>query len=300
MSECYSPRIAYQKEEGSQPVFVKSRDYEFFSKVNDRSLRYKLLLLPCGKCPSCIANKSLEWTARLCKEAEAWKYQYFLTLTYDDDHLRYINKFGEVLIRDVNNPRFKFILKRDVQLFLKRFREKSGFELKYYICCEAGEDTGRTHWHAIFYLNEKINDLVFYSNNLYTSVLLSSCWKNGQVLCSSDVNERSIKYTIGYTLKKIGESKIQLMSKGLGLKYLNNKKEDIKFSNGFYLNNGFLINPPSYFIRKLKESKEADDIRWLQEYEDRPRSSVKITKTLDELLLEMFSLNDSKKGKGVF
>lgn len=298
--ECFTPRIAYQKEEGSQPIFVKSRDYEFFAKVNDRSLKYKLLLIPCGKCPSCIANKSLEWTARLCKEAEEWKYQYFITLTYDDKHLRFIDKNGQVFNRDVNDLRFKSILKRDVQLFLKRFREKTGYDMKYYICCESGETTGRTHWHAIFYLNDKIDDLKFYSNNLYTSDLLFSTWKNGDVLCSSDVNERSIKYTIGYTLKKLGESKIQMMSKGLGLKYLLDKKDDIKFSNGFYLNNGFMVNPPSYFIRKLKESTDADDIQWLKEYENRPRGSIKITKTLDELLLDLFAQKDIKKGKGIF
>lgn len=298
--ECLAPRIAYQKEEGSKPVFVNTRDYEFFSKFNDRSLNYKLLLLPCGKCPNCISNKSLEWTARLCKEAEEWKFQYFITLTYDDKHLKYFDNNGVVHIRDVNNPQFKHILKRDVQLFLKRFRFKTRFEMKYYICCESGEDTGRTHWHAIFYLNDKIDDLVFYSNNLYTSKILSSTWQNGQVLCSSDVNEHSIKYTIGYTLKKLGESKIQLMSKGLGLKFLEDKKEDIKFSNGFYLNNGFMVNPPSYFIRKLKESVLPEDIQWVKEYENRPRGSIKITKTLDELLSELFSQKESKKGKGVF
>lgn len=281
MSECLAPRIAYQEEEGKKPHFIRDNDYEFWAKVNDKNLHYKLLLVPCGKCPNCLQNKALEWTARLCKEAEEWKYTYFITLTYDEKHKKDLNK-------------------RDLQLFLKRFRNFSGFELKYYINGEYGEATERPHYHAIFFLNEKIPDLVFYGNNLYTSELFAKSWKNGNVLISSDVNERSIKYTIGYTLKKLGETKITLMSKGLGLKYLKDKKEDIKFSNGFYLNNGFLVNPPSYFIRKLKESSDPDDISWLEEYENQPRSSVKLTKTLEEMLFELLNLKQNTKGKGVF
>lgn len=283
MPKCLAPRIAYQKNEGEKPHFVKVRqsDYEDWAKFNDKTLKYKLLLLPCGKCPNCLQNKALDWTSRLMKEAEEWKYTYFITLTYDDCHKKDLNK-------------------RDIQLFLKRFRKESGYELKYYITGEYGETTLRPHYHAIFFLNEKIDDLKFYANNLYTSELFSKTWKNGQVLLSSDVNERSIKYTIGYTLKKIGESKITLMSKGLGLKYLNEKKESIKFSKGFYLNDGFLTEPPFYFIRKIKESECPDDIDWLKEYENPEVGSVKIDYTLEELIESMLRMKTNLKGKGVF
>lgn len=300
MPDCYAPRLAYQKNEGEKPIFIKNNDYEFYAKINDKSLKYKLLLVPCGHCPACVQNKALEWTSRLVKEAEEWKYTYFITLTYDDTHLRvpvYKKSTGELI-----RYREKSLNKRDIQLFLKRLRKFYDFdlELKYYICGEYGETTQRPHYHAIFFMNTKFNDLVFYANNLYTCSTLQKTWKQGNVLVSSDVNERSIKYTIGYTLKKIGDSKIQLMSKGLGLKYLNDKKEDIKFSNGFYLNNGFLVNPPSYFIRKMKESNLPEDIKWLEDYRNQPRGSIKITKTLDELLQDLLKIKDSKKGKGAF
>lgn len=281
MPSCLAPRIAYQKVEGDKPIFIRDNDYDFWAKLNDRSLHYKLLLIPCGKCPACVQNKALEWTSRLMKEAEEWKFTYFITFTYDDDHRKELNK-------------------RDLQLFLKRFRKNTGYELKYYIMGELGETTQREHYHAIFFLNDKLDDLVFYSNNLYTSKILSDTWQNGQVLVSKDVNERSIKYTIGYTLKKIGESKIVLMSKGLGLKYLKDKKDNIKFSKGFYLNNGFFVNPPSYFIRKLKESTLPDDIEWIKEYQNQPSSSKKLDFTLDDLLHSMLIKKQTMKGKGVF
>ena len=281
MPKCLNPRLAYQEYEGQVPRFITNRNYEEVARNVDRLTNVKLLMLPCGKCPSCVQNKALEWTSRLVKEAEEWEYTYFLTLTYDDIHVKNLNK-------------------RDIQLFIKRFRKDTGFNLKYYVSGEYGETTLRPHYHAIFFLNDKLSDLVFYKDNLFTSKLLKDSWKNGQVLVSNDVNERSIKYTIGYTLKKIGESKIQLMSKGLGLKYLENKKEDIKFSKGFYLNNGFLVNPPSYFIRKMKESSNPEDIAWLEEYNYQPSSSKKIDFTLEDLFRSMLEKQSNKKGKGVF
>lgn len=281
MPSCLAPRIAIQKEEGAKPIFIHDIDYEFWAKINDRHLNYKLLLLPCGKCSCCVQNKSLEWTSRLMKEAEEWKYTYFVTLTYSDSNLKDLNK-------------------RDIQLFLKRFRKATGFEFKYYVSGEYGETTLRPHYHAIFFLNDKLDDLEFYANNLYVSKLLNSTWKNGNVLVSSDVNERSIKYTIGYTLKKIGESKITLMSKGLGLKYLKEKKSNIQFSNGFYLNDGFFVSPPSYFIRKMKESNLVEDLKWLEDYENQPQSSKKIDFTIQELIDSMLNQKLSMKGKGAF
>lgn len=278
---CLNPRIAYQKNDGEKPVFIHDIDYEFWSKINVRHLHYKLMLLPCGHCSECMKKKSLEWTARLMKEAEEWNYTYFITLTYDDEHIKDLNK-------------------RDIQLFLKRFRKATGYECKYYICGEYGETTSRPHYHAIFYLNNKIEDLVFYANNLFTSVILSSTWQNGQVLLSSDVNERTIKYTIGYTLKKLGESKVILMSKGLGLKYLNNKKDDIKFSNGFYLNDGFFVETPSYLKRKIKESNDPSDIEWLEQIENSPRSSIRLTRTIEDMISEMLNSKNLLKGKGAF
>ena len=131
MPKCLSPRIAIQENEGAKPHFIHDLDYEYWARIYGSDLDKKLLLIPCGKCEACVQNKALEWTARLMKEAEEWKYTYFVTLTYDDNHVKDLNK-------------------RDLQLFLKRFRKKTGFEMKYYITGEYGEMTFRPHYHAIF------------------------------------------------------------------------------------------------------------------------------------------------------
>lgn len=298
MAECLKPRLAWQENDGEKPHFITSRDYIEVSKNNTYLVNKKLLLLPCGKCSNCLQNKSMEWTARLMKEAEEWEYCYFMTFTYDDSHLFY-DVGGLKVRRNVLDIRTHKQLKKDIRSF-NLMLTSYGYSHKYYFACESGENTGRTHWHAIIFLDFPLTDLVFYGNNLFTSQFIQKCWKNGLVTISSDVNRMSIQYTIGYTLKKLGEYKLQMVSKGLGFRYLKNKKNDIKFSNGFYLNKGYLINPPHYFIRKMKESSLPEDIEWVKAYENKETGSVKITKTLDDLFFEMVTKNISNKGKGVF
>lgn len=279
---CLNPRIAYQENEGEKPRFLRMRDYEFALGAYSKTAR--VLLIPCGTCSNCLKRRSAEWTARLLKEMEAHKFAYFITLTYDDDHLKELNK-------------------RDLQLFLKRYRKKYDLDLKYYICGEHGETTARPHYHAIFFQDKEIPDLRFYANNLFISKSFADCWKLGNCLISKQVNERSIKYTIAYTLKKLGEEKIVLMSKGIGLDYFKDNKERIKDFNGFYIQNGFKQKPPSYFRRKLKESTDPADIQYLIDKENEPKASTLLSGDYLGDLFRQFredSKNNNLKGKGVF
>lgn len=280
--ECLNPRIAIQDEPGKQPKFLKHRDLEYYVKLNDKVLNDNLLLLPCGKCPNCLENKAQAWTDRLIKEAEMWKYCYFLTLTYDDEHVKDLNK-------------------RDVQLWLKRFRKAHPGKVAYFVNGEYGETTFRPHYHAILFCDERIKDLVNFNNNLFVSEELNKTWSKGQVMVSQDVNERSIKYTIGYTLKKLGETKISLMSKGLGLRYLTENKEKIKRYNGFYTRNGRFASIPFYLMRKIKESEDIVDAEWLFLQSLEPVSSVQLSgSTIDDRLHELLNHKQTTKGKGVF
>lgn len=282
---CLKPRLAVQYHEGEKPRFLHVRDaddYEFF--VHTLSKDKKLLLIPCGKCPNCIKRKSQEWTSRLLKESENHNFSYFITMTYDDEHYCDLNK-------------------RDLQLFLKRYRKKYDLNLKYYICGEYGETTQRAHYHAILFQDKPIENLNFYGQNLYYSEDFNDCWSLGNCLISKQVNERSIKYTIAYTLKKLGENKIVLMSKGLGLSFLKKNKDLIKFQQGFYVLNGYKQELPSYFRRKLKESSDLDDLRYLKELEETPRDSVLLSGHFLGDLLHQFDRDSESvalKGKGVF
>lgn len=283
--QCLTPRIAFQETEGQKPVFFHirtERDYEYWLK--NLPSKFRLLLIPCGKCPNCLKKKSQEWTSRLLKETENFKYCYFVTLTYSDENYRDLNK-------------------RDLQLFLKRYRKNNDLKLKYYITGEYGEASSRAHYHAILFQDKPIKNLRFYANNLYISDDFAKCWNLGNCLISKQVNERSIKYTIAYTLKKLGETKIVCMSKGLGLDFLNENKDKIKAFKGFYINKGYKQGLSFYFKRKLKESSDPEDAKYIQDLSEIPRDSKKISgHYLGDLFDEFLkALNSGElKGKGEF
>lgn len=47
----------------------------------------KSVACPCGKCLECVRQYQNDWSYRLSAEACDWEYTYFITLTYDNEHL---------------------------------------------------------------------------------------------------------------------------------------------------------------------------------------------------------------------
>lgn len=91
----------------------------------------------------------------------------FLTLTYDQQHL----------------PVGGTLVKRDLQLFMKRLRKVRPRGLRFFACGEYGETFGRPHYHVLL-LNTDFPDQRFYKHSpaghaLYRSEELSSLWTAG-------------------------------------------------------------------------------------------------------------------------
>lgn len=119
--------------------------------------------IPCGKCVKCINKKRTEWAFRLDQEAKDHAQSYFITLTYDEKELPYLNlETGQYPVRlsqDVNILREtdrveKIVYKKDVQDFIKRLRyyqkKQTKRKIRYYACSEYGtEKTKRPHYHII-------------------------------------------------------------------------------------------------------------------------------------------------------
>ena len=136
--------------------------------------------VPCGKCPSCRANERTEWIFRLKQEYKVSAFSLFVTLTYDNAHI----------------PLDFSVNKRDVQLFLKRFRKRLGkIKCRYYIVSEYGDHTHRPHYHGLFFFEQTFED----KKKLYDDITES--WQNG--FCDfGDVEEGSIVYCTKYCLKR--------------------------------------------------------------------------------------------------
>jgi len=179
----------------------------------------KQIPVPCGRCPQCYKRRISGWSFRLMQEEKVSESAYFITLTYDTDHV------------PITRNGFMDLSKRDCQLFIKRLRKahenlfyshkhrisRITKPIKYYLCGEYGGKTHRPHYHAIIF--NAIPELI------------DKEWKNGTVHYGQ-VSGASVGYTLKYMSKKAKipmhrnddrTPEFSLMSKGLGLSYVNDK-----------------------------------------------------------------------------
>ena len=90
----------------------------------------------CGQCLPCRIVKRRIWTHRIMLEAQMHEKCSFLTLTYDPE----------------NEPPGRTLDPDDVQLWMKRFRERLrseyGIFVRQYLIGEYGDETQRPHYHS--------------------------------------------------------------------------------------------------------------------------------------------------------
>lgn len=186
---CYSPLRAFWSRKKNAntgnyvPVFSSSKGF-----VD------KPLLLPCGKCEGCLLARSFQWSVRCVCESYSHDESYFLTLTYDDEHL----------------PSHGELCRAHFQSFMKRLRfHFRGYTLKVFYCGEYGERRHRPHYHAIIFglpLSEKNYRLIPVDcsrkgNINYHNEVITRLWNKGLVRIGTFTPE-SCAYVAQYTLKK--------------------------------------------------------------------------------------------------
>lgn len=132
-----------------------------------------MLQVPCGHCYNCKSEKRLSWFIRLYYE---WQrcldnggVTFFLTLTYNNQHVPKIN----------NDLIFS---RKDVQNYIKRVRKQLCSKMpsfnwkdnvKYFVSSEYGGKTHRPHYHILWFIP-------FPCYTYRVADILSSCWlKNG-------------------------------------------------------------------------------------------------------------------------
>lgn len=233
--------------------------------TKDGTRNLKPRLVPCGKCFECLQNRRAQWSFRLNEEFKKASSAAFVTLTYNDENLP----------KDSGNLVLK---KKHIQDYFKRVRSASEHTIKYYAVGEYGEKNYRPHYHAI----------VFNADRL----LLHQKWCNADgtpigIVYIGDVTPASIHYVTGYIMKKHGDvdykhgyvSKnyegkktemywaqksvdypswyvppFSIMSKGLGLAYVNNAQLYHLSNETFKTQEGG--NIPRYIKDKIFEGYE--------------------------------------------
>lgn len=141
--------------------------------------------VPCGKCLACRITKRKMWTGRILAES-LYAEGFFVTLTYDDQHLWY-TKSG---LPDLHP--------HDVRLFLQRFRKANG-PFRYFAVGEYGDESERPHYH-----------LCMWAPWRQPETQVSRAWSvRGEQLghvTLRPLDFRRAKYAAGYTVKKLNHA----------------------------------------------------------------------------------------------
>lgn len=230
------------------PVKIINKNYE--SGAVQLWKRERYFFVPCGKCLSCQISKRT-WLNTACNyEFNKYGIGSFTTLTYDNEHI----------LKNWNEKLNIFTLcYKDFQDFMKRLREnlfrKYGFRMdfKYLAVGEYGGESGRIHFHVLFFgLDCRNNDLDIYN-----------AWKNG--ICQNlPIKEGGINYVLKYLDKANIRRKEKVLlndeeqpflkhSAGLGKGFIEEHLDDIIKHNGTYdRGDGRRHSLPKYWLNKLK------------------------------------------------
>lgn len=238
------------------------------------------LVVPCGKCTDCQNSKRAQFVARCKYELKDNPFCYFITFTYDDEHLinlfwkksfvinkrRLIKKYleehnGKVFAYD------KFLLNKDDAFeLLKNIRsefKKMNLFPKYYLTSEYGTLSHRPHMHALLFFPRQL-DTDFLSKKLL------SLWKRGNVSVYPAV-DACINYVAKHQVKDDCGSKYQqklapifaLQSKKIGIAMLQDSSVLSNWRNGLRFgripNTSYKYALPRYIVKYFKPNGYTDD-----------------------------------------
>lgn len=164
---------------------------------DNRGFDFSTIEIGCGDCLGCRLDHSLDWAQRIMNEVRFSNDCWFITFTYDDDHLPF------------DEDSWMPTLEKDaISVFNKRLRSALHYrglfsKFRFYMCGEYGSGY-RPHYHVI-YFDLPLFDLqpftVRNGNKYYISDFISKYWKNGYILVGK-VTFESAAYVARYTLKK--------------------------------------------------------------------------------------------------
>lgn len=239
---CYGPLTAYypKSESGSNKLVFKKSD-------SGTGIGLKI---PCGKCIGCKLEHSRQWAVRCMHEKRMHGASAFLTLTYSNANL----------------PLGGTLVKRDLQLFMKRYRKYAGTGIRFFACGEYGETTHRPHYHVLL-LNSDLVDRKPVSSGseytLYESKILSSLWTAGSHVIGN-VDFESAAYVARYCTKKITgpmaadhyqgrEPEFLVMSRrpGIGTAYIE------KYQSEMYTHDNVIVNGVPSSLPRFYDTKYA-------------------------------------------
>lgn len=259
---CYHPLKAYKSTERN-PATGK---YGITFNPHNALVQGSHLSLPCGQCIGCKIDKSKQWAVRLMHERKMHPASSFITLTYSDQHV----------------PQSYSLNKEDWQNFMKRLRDKVGYNcIRFYMCGEYGPTGGRPHYHALIFGHD-FPDKLYYRNNdngdrVYQSPTLNKVWGKSDRPCDiGEVTYQSAAYCARYVVKKarnepecyyrrspidgnfynvLPEFSLMSLKPGIGTSWFNRYSSDA-FPSDFLIIDGKKHPVPRFYLNKLQEDDQ--------------------------------------------
>lgn len=227
--------------------------------------------IPCGQCVGCRLERSRQWAVRCVHESQLHVASSFVTLTYSDENLPFLNGLAY----------------SHFQKFMKRLRKKFP-RCRFFMCGEYGDNFGRPHYHALLF-GVHFSDRTPWRMSsggfqLYRSRLLESLWTLGNSEIG-DVSFESAAYVARYCMKKVtGKGAVssggagaerpvlgayerldmfgeihQISSEfahmslkpGIGAGWIAKYKSDV-YPEDVCVINGVKVKPPKYYLRYLQ------------------------------------------------
>ena len=200
-----------------------------------------------------MANRQRAFCFRLDQEREACSFYFWLTLQYSDEYVPHDEQTGEMCFS-----------KKHCRDFFEKIRKRySNYKFKHFLVSEYGpHSTHRPHYHCLLlcYSNKSLKELINDQTEM-RDFLINKAWTYGYVFQKS-FHGRVLSYLTKYCCKPevIGQfhkmKPFTLISKGIGLNYLENmserQKQQMIKSLDFTVRYGSgKIQLPRYYVDKI-------------------------------------------------
>lgn len=211
---CFHPMKLYRQIAPDTGEVSSVRSYAGYINDFDEFCQNPLVegwLVPCGQCSGCREDYARSWADRLSLEAlsQGDDRSWFVTLTYDDDHVPLMETVsrvtGEVGV-------FSALRMDDVSEWLKRVRSRLDQPgIRFFAVGEYGSRTGRSHYHVILFADlpdvrqirpSDGGEIQHLPPGVLYSEILQDCWRKGYVTVSH-ADYPALQYCAGYVQKKL-------------------------------------------------------------------------------------------------
>lgn len=342
--KCVTPMFRYYERGNHKKGYVVSREaayqelkyddskginlYRDIKNYNQMNPYHGMELIPCQHCWACYLNKSAEWATRIMCEVKKYEHNYFVTLTYDDEHLPIAEKLYQ--LKKINipgkEPEYEMreyendgtwegtLQPHDHDKFInslrKHFERKGHKGIKYYMAGEYGERKKRPHMHYIL-MNLPLDEKQFYDFDIdenykahWKSKELEKIWPNG-IIDIAEVEWSCAAYVARYCTKKIFKSinddeyykigklpeftRMSTKDGGIGREYYEKHKHEI------YKNDEMIGRTVKGNISRYKPPKSWDKLfkeEFPKEWEKIKASRMKASERAEKLLGELTDRTD--------